>query len=55
MRLYPDKCHFMQQEVHKVGGEGISTVNQKVQVVTDWPIPANQIQLKSFLGLASYY
>ena len=27
----------------------------KVQAVADWPTPANQKQLKSFLGLASYY
>ena len=27
----------------------------KVQAVADWPTPANQRQLKSFLGLASYY
>lgn len=59
LKLHPDKCHFMQREVyflgHKVGGEGMSTVNEKVQAVTDWPIPVNQSQLKSFLGLTSYY
>jgi len=59
LKLHPDKCHFMQREVyflgHKVGGEGIGTVKEKVQAVTDWPTPTNQKQLKSFLGLASYY
>ncbi|CAL9691335.1 unnamed protein product [Knipowitschia caucasica] len=40
---------------HKVGGEGISTLEEKVQVVRDWPIPTNLRELKSFIGLASYY
>uniref|UniRef100_A0A8C8DY55 ribonuclease H n=1 Tax=Oryzias sinensis TaxID=183150 RepID=A0A8C8DY55_9TELE len=59
LKLHPDKCHFMQREVfflgHKVGGEGIGTMKEKVQAVTDWPTPTTQKQLKSFLGLASYY
>ena len=59
LKLHPEKCHFMQREVtflgHKVGEEGIGTLGNKVQAVTDWPAPTNQKQLKSFLGLASYY
>ena len=59
LKLHPEKCHFMQREVtflgHKVGGGGIGTLEDKVQAVTDWPAPTNQKQLKSFLGLASYY
>ncbi|XP_034071053.1 uncharacterized protein LOC117545404 [Gymnodraco acuticeps] len=59
LKLHPDKCHFLQREVtflgHKVGGEGIGTLHEKVQAVTGWPNPRNQKQLKSFLGLASYY
>ena len=59
LKLHPEKCHFMQREVsflgHKVGGEGIGTMKEKVQAVTEWPTPINQKQLKSFLGLASYY
>ena len=59
LKLHPEKCHFMRREVqflgHMVGGEGIGTMEAKVQAVADWPTPANQKQLKSFLGLASYY
>ena len=59
LKLHPAKCFFMQREVsflgHTVGGEGISTLKDKVQAVADWPTPTNQKQLKSFLGLASYY
>lgn len=56
LKLHPDKCHFLQREVtflgHKVGGEGIGTLHEKVQAVAGWPNPRNQKQLKSFLGLA---
>ena len=59
LKLHPDKCHFLRREVtflgHKVGGEGISTMEDKVQAIQDWPTPTDTRQLKSFLGLASYY
>src|SRR4029434_8982330 len=59
LKLHPDKCHFMQRQVtflgHRVGREEISTVQDKVQAVADWPVPSTQKDLKSFLGLASYY
>ncbi|KAJ8341934.1 hypothetical protein SKAU_G00342250 [Synaphobranchus kaupii] len=55
----PEKCHFVRREVrflgHKLGAEGISTMEDKVQAVREWPTPTDQQQLKSFLGLASYY
>lgn len=54
LKLHPDKCHFMQREVqflrHKVRREGISTMSEKGQAVTVWPIPSYQKQLKSFLA-----
>ncbi|KAL7841975.1 hypothetical protein SRHO_G00236640 [Serrasalmus rhombeus] len=54
-----DKCCFMRRELeflgHRIGGEGISTMEEKVQVVQDWPTPSNLRELKSFIGLASYY
>ena len=59
LKLHPDKCHFLRREVeflgHRVGAGGISTVPEKVRAVAEWPVPANRRQLKSFLGLASYY
>ncbi|KAK9526407.1 hypothetical protein VZT92_015108 [Zoarces viviparus] len=49
----------MQREVtflgHKLGGGGVSTMDEKVQTVKDWPTPSTVRDLKSFLGLASYY
>ncbi|KAJ8387533.1 hypothetical protein AAFF_G00152290 [Aldrovandia affinis] len=59
LKLHPEKCRFMQREVtflgHRVGGEGIGTLAEKVQAITGWPTPTNQAQVKSFVGLASYY
>ncbi|KAI3366920.1 hypothetical protein L3Q82_009560 [Scortum barcoo] len=37
------------------GGEGISTLEKKVQAVRDWSGSTNLRELKSFIGLASYY
>jgi hypothetical protein len=59
LKLHPNKCRFMRKEVEilgqRLGGEGISTLEEKVHAVRDWPTPTDQRQLKSFLGLASYY
>ena len=59
LKLHPEKCHFLQREVsflgHRVGAEGVGTLQEKVQAVADWPTPTNPKQLKSFLGLSSYY
>jgi len=59
LKLHPDKCRFMRREVeflgHRLGGDGISTVEEKVHAVRDWPTPTDLRQFKSFLGLASYY
>ncbi|KAL7865827.1 hypothetical protein SRHO_G00110740 [Serrasalmus rhombeus] len=58
LKLHPDKCCFMRRELeflgHRIGGEGISPMEEKVQVVQDWPTPSNLRELKSFIGLASY-
>jgi len=59
LKLHPQKCSFMQREVtflgHKLGGGGVGTMDDKVQTVKDWPTPNTVQDLKSFLGLASYY
>ncbi|RXM37093.1 Retrovirus-related Pol polyprotein from transposon 17.6, partial [Acipenser ruthenus] len=41
--------------LHQVGGQGIRTEADKISAVRDWPTPANQRQVRVFLGLASYY
>ncbi|KAG5900735.1 hypothetical protein JTB14_038253 [Gonioctena quinquepunctata] len=57
--LSPKKCHLFQKEVrylgHVVSGEGVAVDDQKIKAVKDWPIPKDIHQLRSFLGLCTYY
>ena len=59
LKLKPSKCHLFQREVaylgHVVSPEGIHTDPAKIEAVKDWPTPITQTQVRSFLGLASYY
>jgi transposase InsO family protein len=59
LHVKPSKCKWAVPAVdylgHTVTGEGIGVDPRKVQAITDWPAPANQQQLYSFLGLANYY
>ena len=53
------KCAFFQTKVqflgHIVSKYGLQVDPEKVDVVKKFPIPKNQTEVKSFLGLASYY
>ena len=40
---------------HIVSDAGISPDPAKIDVVRNWPAPANIKQLQSFLGMANYY
>ena len=59
LKLSPTKCELLQQEVnylgHVIGAQGISTDPKKIEAVQSWPVPANVPELRSFLGLCSYY
>jgi len=59
LKLKPEKCSFMQRSVsflgHVISVEGIATDPEKTRAVADWPVPASLKELRSFLGLASYY
>ena len=59
LKLHPQKCCFMRQEVtflgHTVGEGSVGTMEEKVQAVKNWPTPSSVQDLKSFLGLSSYY
>jgi hypothetical protein len=54
-----DKCHFRLKKVaslgHLVGAEGLKPDPTKLSVVRDWPTTKNINELRSFLGLVSYF
>ncbi len=53
------KCAFMEESVdylgHRVDAEGLHTSSKKVEAIQRAPMPRNQQQLRSFLGLVQYY
>ena len=59
MKLKPSKCHLLQRTVtflgHVVSEEGIATDPAKVESVQSWPVPRSVTEVRSFLGLCSYY
>jgi hypothetical protein len=59
LRLNPKKCHLFQKEVsylgHIVSEKGVRTDPDKVSAVKQWPEPTCVNELRSFLGLCSYY
>ena len=59
LKLKPSKCHLLQKKVlflgHRVNGDGISTDGDKISQVDTWPVPQNLKDVRSFLGLCSYY
>src|SRR3954470_15294793 len=60
-KLYckPKKCEFFKDAVeylgHVISNKGIQVDPRKVQDVKEWPAAKNVSELRSFLGLASYY
>ncbi|GBM61026.1 Retrovirus-related Pol polyprotein from transposon 297 [Araneus ventricosus] len=59
LKLSPKKCRFFQKEVtylgHVISAEGVKTDPGKIKAVVDWPRPETVHDLKSFLGLCTYY
>ena len=59
LQINPKKCHFLKKQVrylgHVVTPGGVHTDPETVAKVRDWPRPANQKEVRSFLGLANYY
>ena len=59
LKLSPKKCTLFKSEMsflgHVVGREGVNTDPIKVAAVEGWPLPRNVSELRSFLGLCTYY
>ncbi|MES9884702.1 MAG: RNase H-like domain-containing protein [Sedimenticola sp.] len=59
LKLKPSKCALFQTQVsflgHVVSESGISCDPKKIVTITNWPVPTNISEVKSFLGLVGYY
>ncbi|GFT10646.1 retrovirus-related Pol polyprotein from transposon 297 [Nephila pilipes] len=59
LKLSPKKCKFFRKEVsylvHVISSEGVKTNPEKIKAVVDWPHPETVHELRSFLGLCTYY
>ncbi|XP_076247766.1 uncharacterized protein LOC143187432 [Calliopsis andreniformis] len=57
--MNPKKCDFLKRETkylgHIVTGKGVKTDPEKIRAIAEWPVPANIKELRSFLGLCTYY
>ena len=57
--LQKQKCSFMQTSVtylgHSIEADGIRPVPEKVEAVRQAPQPQNAVELRSYLGLLTYY
>ncbi|MFG1588215.1 reverse transcriptase family protein [Staphylococcus aureus] len=58
-RVRKDKCSFAKNEIrflgHIINREGRKPDPSKVEVIVNMPVPKDRKQLKSFLGMVSYY
>lgn len=59
LKLKPKKCQLFQRSVqylgHIISEDGVKTDPEKIRTVAEWPMPITAKQVRSFLGLASYY
>ena len=59
LRLKPSKCMLFQKEFlylgHVVSAEGIRADEKKKRAVIEMPVPTNVKQVRSFIGMCSYY
>lgn len=59
LKLKPKKCAFFRDEIkylgHIVSEHGVQCDPAKISAIKNWPKPTNVSDIKSFLGIASYY
>ena len=59
LKLKPSKCQFLQKKVtylgFVIGTQGVLPDPNNTAKVAAWPRPQNATQVRSFLGLASFY
>jgi len=59
LRMNGKKCHFAMQQLfflgHKFTKDGCEVDKSKIQIMTKWPRPTSQTELRRFLGLCNFY
>ena len=59
LKLKPSKCKLLRKRLpflgHIVTDSGIETDPEKIQAIADWPTPTSVTEVRSFVGLCSYY
>ena len=59
LKLKESKCYFFRSQIHYLGhmlsAEGIQPLPEKLDSITNMPVPENQTKVKQFLGLVGYY
>ena len=59
LKLKPKKCELFSKSVsflgHIISDDGVATEPEKIKAVQDWPVPIDQTEVRSFLGLCGYY
>ena len=59
LKINPTKCAVFQAKVqflgHVISKDGLEADPKKVKAVQNFPVPQNQTDVKSFLGLCSYH
>ena len=59
LKLNIKKCKFCIEQVvflgYNISNKGISTIKEKTKAIVEWEKPTNLKELRSFLGVCSYY
>jgi len=59
LKLKPSKCSLFQRKVaflgHTISESGVAMQEEKIEAVKKWPVPKNLHDVRSFIGLCSYY
>eukprot|EP00253_Pinus_taeda_P033939 PITA_33939 len=54
-----NKCDFFKEQIqylgHIITKDGIAVEPEKIKTIMEWPIPKDVADIRSFMGLASYY
>ena len=59
VRIKRSKCQFLADSIdylgHKIDATGLHAISEKLDAITQAPVPTNVTELRSFLGLLNYY